>query len=69
MHPHDHLALHHIRAAELHAEADTYRLTRPARAPRPLRTALGRTLIAAGLRLTAASSPAPSRPAAALARG
>ncbi|MEW1891376.1 MULTISPECIES: hypothetical protein [unclassified Streptomyces] len=54
MHAQAHLALHQIRAAELHAEADEYRLARSARAPRPLRTVLGWTLIEVGLRLTAA---------------
>lgn len=35
MHAQAHLALHQIRAAELHAEADEYRLARSARAPGP----------------------------------
>lgn len=63
MHAEAHLPLHHLRAAELQAEADGYRLARSARSPRPLRTVLGWTLIEVGLRLT---TPA-SRPA--LARG
>ncbi|MCX0247037.1 hypothetical protein [Streptomyces drozdowiczii] len=62
MHAQAHLALHHLRAAELHAEAEEYRLARSARAPRPLRTVLGWTLIEVGLRLTApASRPALAR--------
>lgn len=60
MHAQAHLALHHLRAAELHAEADEYRLTRSVRSPRPLRAALGRTLIEVGLRLTTGPSPAPA---------
>lgn len=35
MHAQTHLALHHVRAAELHAEADEFRLARSARVPRP----------------------------------
>ncbi|MGQ4487338.1 hypothetical protein LRE75_23420 [Streptomyces sp. 372A] len=66
MHPHTHLALHHVRTAELHAEADQHRLAAAARAPRALRTRLGWTLIEVGLRLT--SSPYP-RAAVALSRG
>ncbi|MGW2477597.1 hypothetical protein [Streptomyces sp. NPDC001665] len=65
MHAQAHLALHHVRAAELHAAAREYRLVRSARGPRPLRTALGQTLIEVGLRLTA-PAPSPSRPTVAL---
>ncbi|MFF7337758.1 hypothetical protein ACFZAT_10470 [Streptomyces sp. NPDC008163] len=61
MHAHAHLALHHVHAAELHADAQKYRLARSARGSRPLRTALGQALIEVGLRLTA-----PSRPTVAL---
>ncbi|MCX4909005.1 hypothetical protein [Streptomyces sp. NBC_00878] len=53
MHPETHLALHHIRAAELRAEADAYRLAAAARRPRDLRARLGWTLVEVGLRLTA----------------
>lgn len=56
MHPETHLALHHVRAAELRTEADAYRLAaaaRPARHPQPLRTRLGWTLVEVGLRLAA----------------
>ncbi|MCX5524901.1 hypothetical protein OG342_18845 [Streptomyces bobili] len=57
MHPQTHLALHHVRAAELRAEADAYRLAAAARVPRrsrdprDLRTRLGWTLVEVGLRL------------------
>ncbi|MFC5955871.1 hypothetical protein ACFP51_15715 [Streptomyces pratens] len=65
MHPETRLALHRIRAAELRAEADAYRLAaaaRPARHPRPLRTRLGWTLVEVGLRLAAAPRPAVAVP-------
>ncbi|MFD4976835.1 hypothetical protein [Streptomyces sp. NPDC058424] len=55
MHPENHLALHHARAAELSAEADAYRLAVAARHPRDLRTRLGWALVEVGLRL--ASTP------------
>ncbi|GGK53832.1 hypothetical protein [Streptomyces flaveus] len=54
MHPETHLALHHARAAELRAEADSYRLAVAARRPRDLRTRLGWTLVEVGLRLATA---------------
>ena len=54
MHPETRLALHHARAAELHAEAAAYRLTATARHRRDLRTRLGWTLVELGLRLAAA---------------
>ncbi|WP_373315215.1 hypothetical protein [Streptomyces lanatus] len=41
MHPETHLALHHLRAADLRAEADAYRLAAAARRPRDLRARLG----------------------------
>jgi hypothetical protein len=58
MHPETHLALHHARAAELRAEADSYRLAVAARRPRDLRTRLGWTLVEVGLRLAAAPKTA-----------
>ncbi|MFF1272930.1 hypothetical protein ACFVZC_05905 [Streptomyces marokkonensis] len=51
MHPETRLALHHVRAADLRAEADAYRLAAAAGRPRRLRTRLGRTLVDLGLRL------------------
>ncbi|MEV1077051.1 hypothetical protein AB0I98_02140 [Streptomyces sp. NPDC050211] len=62
MHPEIHLALHHVRAAELHAEAAAHRLASAAAKPgRPLRTRVGWTLVEVGLRLaTPRPSPAPS---------
>jgi len=50
-HPEIHLALHHARAAELHAQADAYRLASEAKPPRKLRSRLGWTLVELGLRL------------------
>ncbi|MFF8318871.1 hypothetical protein ACF06V_17095 [Streptomyces bobili] len=67
MHPQTYLALHHVRTAELRAEADAYRLAAAARVPRrsrdlrDLRTRLGWTLVEVGLRLAA-----PPRTAAAV---
>lgn len=59
MHPETHLALHHTRAAELHAEADAYRLATASRHRRDLRlrARLGWALVEIGLRL-ATSRPA-----------
>ncbi|MFG2577005.1 hypothetical protein [Streptomyces sp. NPDC048481] len=60
MHPETHLALHHVRAAALRAEADTHRLAATAtcadapRTPGAVRTRLGWTLVEVGLRLAAA---------------
>lgn len=57
MHPETHLALHHVRAAELRAEADAHRLLAAGRVrpePRDLRTRLGWTLVEVGLRLASA---------------
>ncbi|MFF3909359.1 hypothetical protein ACFYZJ_26015 [Streptomyces sp. NPDC001848] len=53
MHPETHLALHRVRAAELRAGADAYRLAAAARRPRDLRIRLGWTLVEVGLRLAA----------------
>ncbi|MEU9644381.1 hypothetical protein [Streptomyces sp. NPDC048188] len=51
MHPETHLALHHVRAAELRAEADAYGLLAAARHSPHLRTRLGWALVGVGLRL------------------
>ncbi|SOE74426.1 hypothetical protein SAMN05446589_5265 [Streptomyces sp. OV198] len=53
-HPDTHLALHHQRAAELRAQAETHHLTASARRPGELRTRLGWTIVEVGLRLAAA---------------
>ncbi|MDH6518737.1 hypothetical protein M2164_005219 [Streptomyces sp. SAI-208] len=53
MHPETHLALHHLRAADLRAEADAHRLAAEARRPYAMRTRLGWTLVEVGLRLAA----------------
>lgn len=61
MHPETHLALHHLRSAELRGRADAFRLGRP-RAPRTeLRSRLGWTLVEVGLRLIPAGSVVPQR--------
>ncbi|MCG7207188.1 hypothetical protein [Streptomyces arenae] len=57
MHPETHLALHHTRTAELHAEAETHRLAAQGRRPRTLRTRVGWTLVEVGLRL---ATPVPA---------
>ncbi|MCX5261532.1 hypothetical protein OOK27_46580 [Streptomyces canus] len=53
MHPETHLALHHLRAADLRAEADAHRLAAQAKRPYAIRTRLGWTLVEVGLRLAA----------------
>ncbi|MDX3756295.1 hypothetical protein ACFY1B_27935 [Streptomyces mirabilis] len=53
-HAETHLVLHHTRAAELRAQAETHRLAASARRPGELRTRLGWTLVEVGLRLAAA---------------
>lgn len=53
-HPDTHLALHHLRAAELRARAETHRPATSARRPGELRTRLGWTLVEVGLRLASA---------------
>ncbi|MGW2052264.1 hypothetical protein ACWCPF_45265 [Streptomyces sp. NPDC001858] len=58
MHPETHLALHHVHAAELRAEADAYRLAAAARHPRDLRTRLGWALVEVGLWLAAPKAAA-----------
>ncbi|MFF7650501.1 hypothetical protein ACFZCY_11690 [Streptomyces sp. NPDC007983] len=62
MHPETHLALHHVRAAELRAEAAAYRLATAARHPRDLRTRLGWTFVEIGLRLAATPKTAAAIP-------
>jgi hypothetical protein len=62
MHPEHHLALHHVRAVELRAEADAYRLAVAARQPRDLRTRLGWALVEVGLRLAATPKAAAAIP-------
>ncbi|WP_329598388.1 hypothetical protein OIE43_26000 [Streptomyces pseudovenezuelae] len=57
MHPETHLALHHLRAADLRAEADAHRLATRAERPYAIRTRLGWTLVEVGLRL---ASPRPA---------
>jgi hypothetical protein len=61
MHPETHLQLHHARAAELQAQAETYRLAAEAKPPHELRTRLGWTLVELGLRL--AATPNATKPA------
>ncbi|AZQ35082.1 hypothetical protein EJ357_17590 [Streptomyces cyaneochromogenes] len=59
-HPETSLALHHVRAADLRAQADAHRLAARARKPYDIRTRLGWTLVEVGLRL---ATPAVRRPA------
>ncbi|MET9966780.1 hypothetical protein ABZZ80_12915 [Streptomyces sp. NPDC006356] len=56
-HPETHLALHHARAADLHAAARMHALAVQARPARDLRTRVGWTLMEMGLRL-ATTKPA-----------
>ncbi|KUN28416.1 hypothetical protein AQJ23_10540 [Streptomyces antibioticus] len=58
MDPGTHLALHHLRAADLRAQAHAHRLATEARPPRALRTRVGWTLVELGLRLAANPRPA-----------
>ena len=59
MHPDTHLQLHHLRAADLRAEADAYRLTAETGNPRRrLRARVGWTLGEVGLRLASAPKAA-----------
>ncbi|MDX3066474.1 hypothetical protein PV518_30595 [Streptomyces sp. ND04-05B] len=62
MRPEMHLALHHVRAAELRAEADAYRLAAAARRSQHLRTRLGWALVEVGLRLAATPKAAAAVP-------
>ncbi|MFF1305296.1 hypothetical protein [Streptomyces sp. NPDC058307] len=57
MHPETHLAVHHLRAADLRAEPDAHRLAAQAKRPYDIRTRLGWTLVEVGLRL---ASPRPA---------
>ncbi|MFE2215908.1 hypothetical protein ACFW93_28675 [Streptomyces canus] len=57
MHSETHLALHHLRAADLRAEADAHRLAAQAKRPHAIRTRLGWTLVEVGLRM---ASPRPA---------
>ncbi|CAM5646955.1 MULTISPECIES: hypothetical protein [Streptomyces] len=50
-HPETHLALHHARAADLHAQAEAHRLVVRAGQPHDIRSRLGWTLVELGLRL------------------
>ncbi|MFF3447141.1 hypothetical protein ACFYXJ_08380 [Streptomyces sp. NPDC002667] len=54
MHPETHLQLQHVRAADLRAEADAYRLTAEAGSTGRLRARVGWTLVEVGLRLASA---------------
>jgi hypothetical protein len=65
MNPDAHLALHHFRAAELRAQAETHRLATRSEPPHGLRTRLGWTLVEVGLRLATPKPgliPSPTRP-------
>ncbi|MGF0176138.1 hypothetical protein ACQF36_38525 [Streptomyces sp. Marseille-Q5077] len=55
--PETHLSLHHLRAVDLHAQADAHRLAAQARQPRHLRTRVGWTLVEIGLRLATPPQP------------
>lgn len=56
--PETHRALHRLRAADLHAQAEAYRLATAARPDRDLRIRLGWTLVELGLRLATPRSTA-----------
>ncbi|MFF9216432.1 hypothetical protein [Streptomyces viridosporus] len=65
MHPETRLALHHVRVADLRAEADAHRLAgaaRGRRSPHDLRGRLGWTLVEVGLRLVTAPRAATTVP-------
>lgn len=55
-------ALSHVRAAELRAEADMYRLALAAQRPRDLRNRLGWALVDVGLRLADVPKAAAAMP-------
>jgi len=59
MHIETKLALHHVRATGLRAEAEAHRLAHRANPPRALRTRLGWTLVEVGLRLATPKGPRP----------
>lgn len=56
--PETHLALHRLRAADLHAQAEAHCLAATARPPRDMRARLGWTLVEVGLRLATPKPPA-----------
>ncbi|WP_097274118.1 hypothetical protein [Streptomyces sp. TLI_55] len=58
MDPETHLALHQLRAADLHAQAEAHRLATEAKPRSELRTRVGWTLVELGLRLAADPRPA-----------
>lgn len=61
--PHMHLFLHHTRAGELRAEADTHHRPRTTGRPsRGLRTRVGWTLVEVGLKLAAPPRSASATP-------
>ncbi|MGW1159639.1 hypothetical protein ACWD5Q_19945 [Streptomyces sp. NPDC002513] len=62
MHPETHLTLHRVRAAELRAEAEAYRLAASVRRPQGLRIRVGWALVEVGLRLAAAPRTAVAVP-------
>ncbi len=49
--PETHRALHRLRAADLHAQAEAHRLAARIRQPHDIRSRLGWTLVEVGLRL------------------
>nr|WP_107906238.1 hypothetical protein [Streptomyces chartreusis] len=51
MDPETHRALHRLRAADLHAQAEAHRLAARSRQPHDIRSRLGWTLVEVGLRL------------------
>ncbi|MGW6733349.1 hypothetical protein [Streptomyces sp. NPDC055013] len=55
--PETRLSLHHLHAADLHAQAHAHRLATEARQPRHLRARLGWTLVEIGLRLATPPRP------------
>ncbi|MFI0967196.1 hypothetical protein ACH4S8_38290 [Streptomyces sp. NPDC021080] len=54
MHPETRLQLQHVRAADLRAEADAYRIAAETKSPGRLRARVGWTLVEVGLRLASA---------------
>lgn len=62
MHPQTHLQLHHLRSAELRAQAAGFHLARQSAAPRgDLRTRLGWAMVELGLRVLPDRSAVPPR--------
>ncbi|WP_406727627.1 hypothetical protein WJ438_27640 [Streptomyces sp. GD-15H] len=62
MHSQTHHALHHLRDAELRAQADAYRIAASVGHPRALRARLGWALVELGLRLASAPRTAATVP-------